>query len=60
MSVVGSEQHSHENYSSAERKLKRITEAPFNPPSTQHIEDKINQMRQKIAKQADIESKPSI
>lgn len=38
------------NYSSSERKLKRITqELPFNPPPTQLIEDKINQMRMKIA-----------
>lgn len=38
------------NYNSSERKLKRITqELPFNPPPTQLIEEKINQMRMKIA-----------
>jgi hypothetical protein len=31
--------------------LKRITQdLPFNPPPAQQLEDKINQMRQKIAK----------
>jgi hypothetical protein len=44
------------NYSSSERKLKKITQdLPFNPPPTQLIEEKINQMRMKIAMQNEVE-----